>query len=337
MNRWSVAFILFQLLGVTAGPIASAAPPGVQTPTTLEHLGICDASTAVAIGSDEFLVANDECVHRVESDDCNQLLVYKSKASGRALKGIDITEFMALKKKNKEADLEGSAALGERVYWITSHARSKDGEIKENRQRLFALEIRGTGGQVTLKAVGRPYTNLLKDLLADERFQSLTEERLKPQADPNLAAEKEGAVNIEGLAAFPGDQLLIGFRNPIAKGKAVLVPLENPGALLSGKDRRAKLGEPILLDLGGRGIRSIELWKERSLYLIVGGPMGKPAPAAEKPFLLYQWTGSRSEPPREIAEADLTGLNPEALVVYPGLRDRFQVLSDDGEEQRGGM
>jgi hypothetical protein len=33
-----------------------------------------------------------------------------------------------------------------------------------------------------------------------------------------------GGLNIEGLAATPDGQLLIGFRNPLSEGKALLLP-----------------------------------------------------------------------------------------------------------------
>jgi hypothetical protein len=340
MTRGSIAFILisFGLAGaaVAQEQAAIAAPSVVQTPTTLEHLGICDASAAVAAGPGEFLVANDECAHVKESDDCNKLLVYKSDVTGKAVQEIDITSFMALEKKKKEADIEGSAALGGRVYWTSSHGRNKDGEVKKNRQQLFAMEVKQTNDRVVLSPVGKPYSNLLTDLLADNRFQALTRERLAPQDDPSLAPEKEGAINIEGLSAWQGGQLLIGFRNPLKEGKAVLVPIENPADLISGKDQAAKLGDPISLDLGGRGIRSIEFWEQRQIFLILAGPMGKVAPGTEKPFRLYQWSGKREEAPQEVADADLADLNPEAIVVYPELGDRVQVLSDDGEVQVGG-
>jgi hypothetical protein len=325
MTAWSVWLILSFLTGL--GP---AEAPAAPTPAT--HSGICDASTAVAVAPGKFLVANDECAHVAESNACNKLLVYDAEGPGRALQEIDVTPFMALDKVKKEADIEGSAALDGRVYWITSHGRNKDGEIKKNRYRLFATEVKTDGGKIALAAAGKPYADLLKNILADETFRSFTRERLDPGNDPSLAAEGKEAINIEGLSAWKAGQLLIGFRNPVPQGLALLVPLENPAELLSQPGKTARFGAPIRLDLGGRGIRSIEYWKERDLYLIVGGPIGKPDPQEKKPFRLYQWSGKSTPGPEEIGSADLTGLNPEAIVIYPGIKNRFQVLSDDGEE-----
>jgi len=328
MTRWSVLFLLNSLAGL--GPTGA---PAAQAPAT--HSGICDASTAVAVASGKFLVANDECAHMVESDACNQLLVYSSDAPGKALQEIDVTPFMALDKKKKEADIEGSAALDGKVYWITSHGRNKDGEIKKNRYRLFATEIKMDGGKIALTSVGVPYTHLLENLLAGEAFKSFTQERLAPETIKNLAAEGTDAINIEGLSAWKAGQLLIGFRNPVPQGKALLVPLENPGELVSQPGKIARFGNPILFDLGGRGIRSIEYWGAHKIYLIMAGPIGDKGPEPWQQFRLYQWSGNPAEKPREITSADLTGLNPEAIVIYPEIKNRFQILSDDGGEKVG--
>lgn len=335
MIRRSILLILTGL-GATG---ASAAPPAVQTGDHF-HVGICDGSTAVAIGPDEFLVANDDCSTLEETVHCNKLFVYKSDVSGGALKDIEITGLMDLEKKKKEADLEGSAALCGRVYWIASHGRNSDGEIKRNRHQLFAVKVEGRGDQVVLAAPGKPYTKLLDDLLENPSFKGFTRERLAKDTDPELklAAEEPGAVNIEGLTAWQGDRLLIGFRNPVPEGKALLIPLENAGELVSDStDRKATLGEFIQFDLGGRGIRSIEYWPARDIYLILAGPIGEKGTESSKQFRLYQWSGMRTEVPREIPEANLSDLNPEAIVVYPGVSDRFQVLSDDGQNKVGGV
>ena len=47
-------------------------------------------------------------------------------------------------------------------------------------------------------------------------------------AASELAPKKEGAFNIEGLAATPGGQLLVACRNPQPKGNALISGIENP-------------------------------------------------------------------------------------------------------------
>src|ERR1043165_7727785 len=110
--------------------------------------------------------------------------------------------------------------------------------------------------------VGKPYERLLDDLLRD------------PKLGPfNLAAASQrepkarGALNIEGLSATPDGHLLIGFRNPIPGGKALLLPMLTPDAVIHGQ--AAKFGEPILLDLQGLGIRDMAFWAGQ--YAIIAG------------------------------------------------------------------
>src|SRR5436190_1450267 len=69
------------------------------------------------------------------------------------------------------------------------------------------------------------------------------------------APKEEGGLNIESLCAV-GETLYIGFRNPIPNGKALIVPLVNPSAVVD-EGKPAQLGKPILIDLGGLGLRDM--------------------------------------------------------------------------------
>src|SRR5258708_3118286 len=65
--------------------------------------------------------------------------------------------------EDKESDLEGSAVVGSRIYWISSHGTNKNGKVQERRRRFFATEI--VGGRVpTVTPVGKPYGLLVDDL-----------------------------------------------------------------------------------------------------------------------------------------------------------------------------
>jgi Protein of unknown function (DUF3616) len=284
-----------------------------------EYSGMCDASTAVAVGPDRFLVVNDED---------NVLRLYRSDTPGAPLATKSIKEFLTLENPNKEADIEGSARLGETLYWITSHGRNKDGEIKRNRYQFFALTPKSVDGEISLERTGKPYTRLLEDMLEENRLKGFKLDPLKPEKEPNRAPEKKDSTNIEGLAAWWDNQLLIAFRNPIPGQKALLVPLKNPARVVAGE--KAQFGDPIQLDLGGLGIRSIEFWPHRNIYLIVAGPFDD-----EGTFQLYTWSGDPARQPERIEGADLSGLNPEAIVIYPDKNDQVQLLSDDGGVKTG--
>jgi len=99
----------------------------------------------------------------------------------------------------------------------------------------------------------------------------------------------------------------------------------NPEKIISGE--RAEIGKPILLDLGGRGVRDIAWSPEAREFLLLAGDFR----AAEEQHMvtqLYRWSGAEAAPQWV---ADFPELNPEALVVYPDSGGReVQVLSDDG-------
>lgn len=290
--------------------LSLAAGPGPQTVYTQ----ICDASTAVAVGSDRFLVSNDE-----QEDKKDKLWLYRIGQPAPAAPAFDISSHLALK-GDAESDIEGSAMLNGTVYWITSHGRTKKGKLQTNRYQLFALTPKEAGKGIDLVPTGKPYTRLMEDMLA--RFPNLGLAPLTPAEDPNLAPEAPKGTNIEGLAAWKGDQLLIAFRNPIPGEKALLIPLENPTQVIE-KGEKARFGEPIQLDLGGLGIRSIEHWEQQKIYLIAAGAFDD-GPT----FHLFSWSGDPAQPPTRLPH-DLVGLRPEAIVVFPG-RNEILLLSDDG-------
>jgi len=282
-----------------------------------QHTGMCDASAAVPVGTSMFAVANDED---------NVLRVYQRDASGGPLSSFSLGPFLKIDAdgKHPEADLEGATRIGSRIYWITSHGANKEGKPRPNRRRLFATEVRGDGSKIDMIPVGTPYLQLVEDLAA---AQDLKQFRLAAAA-ANAPEAKDG-LNIEGLSRTPQGGLLIAFRNPIPGGKSLIAPLDNPDEVVNGKP--ARLGSPILLDLGGLGIRSIEYSEAQRKYFIIAGSYED-----KGDFRLYQWSGLPSASPTRVSETDFQGLHPEALIIYPDEKARMQVLSDDGSELVGG-
>jgi hypothetical protein len=280
----------------------------------LQHHGICDASGAVALDDNKFIVANDED---------NLLRVYSADDSGKPLAIIDINDYFTNNPKKKEVDLEGATELQGFIYWITSHGRNKDGERKPRRHQFFANKITHPG-QPLLEQVGKSYTKLVfKDMFQDERLKKYDLEQAE-----ELAPKEEGGLNIEGLTATPNGELLIGFRNPIPRGKALILPLINPLDLIQKDENKvqASFGEPIELDLGGLGIRSIEYWQVYQVYLIIAG-----AYDGSDEFALYWWSGNCQESPEKIEAINLpSDFRPEAVLFYPNRKNQLQVISDDG-------
>jgi hypothetical protein len=234
-----------------AGLLASALPMRSAAQELSTYHGPCDASAAVALDAEHFVVGNDER---------NTLYTYR-RGRVQAVARLDLSTFLGTH-VDEESDIEAAAAVGTRIYWITSHGRDSHGRARPSRHRFFATELL-PGHPPSLTPVGEPYLELLRDMQASTALKPY-----KLAHAARLAAEADGGFNIEGLAATIDGRLLIGLRNPLPRGRALVVPLQNPGELIEGK--RARFGTPIELDLGRRGIRSIEL--VGSSYLIVAGP-----------------------------------------------------------------
>lgn len=287
----------------------------------IKHKGMADPSASIGLSNGRFLTAGDEF---------NLFQVYDANKKGKWLEELDFSSFVNTKHPNKEADIEGCAKAGNLVYWISSHGRNGHGELKWRRHQLFATHIKDHGDRTTIKQVGISYTGLLTDLLQLSWFRKLTHERLDPEPDKTLSAKSRGAVNIEGLSASPNG-LYIGFRNPLYEGKAVVVELQNPEDVVTNGEH-AVFGSPIYLDLNGRGIRSLDYWPERNLYIVSSGSYD-----AVKDFEFFTWApDERNSSPKKIDIGSLDGLNPESIVTFDGDASNVLIISDDGAEEAPG-
>ena len=286
--------------------------PGSAGPAC--YTGMCDASAVVSLGNDYFAVADDEETI---------IRVYSRHEGGRAAYALNVAPFLGLPRRAAEVDLEGAAKLGDRIYWISSHGRNAEGKEQPSRCRFFATTGSISNGVIDLQPVGRPYEGLLRDLVHDPRLA---------QFDLGAAAQRmpkaPDALNIEGLCATPDGRLLIGFRNPIPGKQALIVPLLNPAEVIDGK-QHARFGDPMLIDLGGLGIRSLAYRRDR--YWIVAGSYD-----GEMLSGLYEWHGG-ADKPRPHGFPELAGLNPEAITFFSEPEgDRLLVVSDDGTVKIGG-
>jgi len=279
--------------------------------TVQRFQGTCDASAATRIaGTSCFVSASDEDYI---------LRVYDSSRPGLPVSTMDVTSFLEPVNAAKEPDIEGSAQIGNRIYWIASHGRDKDAVEQESRQRLFATDVAVASGLPTFRTTGKPYKQLLADLSAAE---DLAEFDLQRAA--TLPPEAPGGLNIEGMASTAEGHLLIGFRNPIPQGRALIVRLHNPEEVVAGRGRaRVSLGA--LLDLGNRGIRALEPIAG-GRYLVLAGSFDD-----TRNFSLFLWDGISSAPSQLVDGTSLNDLNPEELVMVPETTGGFLLFSDDGD------
>lgn len=260
-----------------------------------ERFGICDASAAAYVAPDSLWVADDEdnILRRFDAD------------SAVASAQLDLTDFLQPEKRGREVDLEAVARIGDTFFWIGSHGRSGEGKARPSRHRLFATRL---DGQNRLIPLGLPYRDLLSSLRADPRYQSM---RL------------DGTVETESLSRWGEEALLIGFRQPVPEGRALLVPLMNPLALLT-EGAAPRIGDPLLIDLGGRSVRSMARLDEGRWLLTAGEVEGNAN-------WIALWDGSVDTPVQPLGELKL---NAEAIAVDPDGR-RIWLLSDDGRRTIG--
>jgi len=312
--------LIFIVLSLAFGsePVAGA----------LVYRGTSDASAAVAVSEDRFIVADDEN---------NTLRVYKISKGGLPLCSYDMTEFLGIEPEHPEADIEGATMIGRRIYWITSHGRNKDGKIRPNRYRFFATNIKMENGNVIINPVGKACKSLIHDLVKAENMRHLRLDRatrfdatkLTKKERKKLAPKEEG-LNIEGLcASADGRTIYIGFRNPrpidkvSSHTKTLVVALNNPKQVIE-KGRTPIFGEPILWDLAGLGIRTMEYSHFHKAYFIIAGSFDE-----SSKFALYRWSGKKERPPILVRRLSQSNFSPEALVTFKN-SDKLFMLSDDG-------
>jgi hypothetical protein len=273
-----------------------AAPVLAGTPVTCPEA--CDASAVAALDDRHFVAASDED---------NVLRVYDKTAPGRVVARTDVSRFLGIT-DDEEADLEGVARLTDLLIWTTSHARSKKGEVIEARRRLFA-----TRGATAQEPAGSPYRDLIADMAAAPELKSI------PIAQAALLPpEKPGSLNIEGIAVDAKQRLLIGLRSPMVDGRAVIIPMKNPRQVLLDRAKPV-FDPPVLVPLGGQGIRAMENAADR--ILLVSGDT-----ADGGTFRVFSWSGAPDAEPVEVLS------RPWAIEGLAAWKDGAVTLAaDDGD------
>src|SRR6266508_586371 len=198
MSRLLVVAILSTL--ITSGAAAAQAANLIAT-----YRGACDGSAAVALDRDRFAVADD---------DSNVLNIYRT-GQDAAILELNLDQFLEAPKKKKpgpdgnpvfkEADIEGAARIGDRIYWIGSHGRDSDGNAEPGRSRLFATRIVSHPDGSRLEPINPgAYTALREDMFDDSKLKPLKLSKAFASGEKKgPAPEAKNGFNIEGLAATP--------------------------------------------------------------------------------------------------------------------------------------
>jgi hypothetical protein len=257
--------------------------------------GVSDVSAAVFLDTAHFVTADDET---------NFLRIYNINNTEEPVSLLDLNAFLAVDSEHPEGDIEAAARIGDRIYWITSHGRNKDGKMRPGRHRFFCTRIYRDENKLRLVPAGQACTNLMRQFLTHSSPVTETiakaaqfDEILSKKERRKLAPKEEG-LNIEGLGFYPpNESLLIGLRNPLyspdgKKGdKAIVIELLNP-RMVAGEGADAQFGRILVWDLDERGIRGMEYSSQHEVFYILAGPID-----SETTFALYQWDGDFEHQP----------------------------------------
>jgi hypothetical protein len=297
----------------------AASAAAYDIPNTDFHTGISDASTAVDAGNNYFLSADDES---------NGLHLYHKDSSGYFFNAFDMAGPIGF---TGEGDFEASCRKGNKAYWMGSLGNSKSGNIQTSRHYFFGTTVAGTGSLTTASYLGSQSLRSSMISWGDSKGYDFTS-----SGASGMIPKQIDGLNIEGMCLGPNDtSLYIGFRAPLVpvsnRTKALICPVKNfEGWFNNGSPiGNPQYGNPIELNLGGRGIRSMEK-NANGQYLIVAGSFDSNLDAA-----LYEWNGVATSTP-VLLTADLTSLNPEGIVTFPSPfynGSTVELMSDDGTQE----
>ncbi len=204
------------------------------------------------------------------------------------------------------------------VYAITSHARTeKMGRLSTARQKLVRFRIKGE--RVTESAVAPK----LRSCIAEN-------DPVLAKASKTKGRGGTEGLNIEGLTFNKGgDQLWLGFRSPLKKGRAIIVVIENPQDIFEREAPQLAKRE-ILLDLNGAGIRGLAYTPRLNGYLIL-------AAKEKKPLKLWFWSGKRGDAARKVKIKGVKDLRTAEGITPVKLGDAEGILifSDEGGTGKG--
>ena len=196
------------------------------------------------------------------------------------------------------------------IYAITSFRRSEDGRRIAEKERLVRFKI--DNNRIIAPKVYDKLGDYLESIGLNGEYANLS---------------------IEGLTFDPtGKSLLVGFRQPVLDGKAIIMVIENPQEIF--EDNAAlKIGDkPVLLDLDGAGILSISYDPYLQGYLISSEVNGA---NDEIHSQLWYWNGRFEAMPRRamlpamIDVKNIEGLSP----VKVAGKNILMLVSGDGNRE----
>jgi len=309
--------------------INMAASMAASSATSIRwHTGNSDASAAIAL-DDNFMTISD--------DEKNIFFVFDRNNPGLPVKSFDFNQANVLglpdgREVDVEAAVQSNTVTG-RTYWLGSMSNSSTSFAdRPSRNRLFAINITGTGSGTTFSNAGH-YSNLRQQLITwgDANGYGFTASAANGH-DPKLI----DGFNVEGMVFGPDNSTMyIGFRAPLvpvaSRTKAVIAPVLNFETWFNNgaPSGNPSIGAPIELDLGTRGIRDM-IRLSNGTYIILAGSYDEALNPA-----VYRWTGNAVDAPVALSSFNVAGLNIEGVMQVNEsgqlALNKLQFISDDGD------
>ena len=231
---------------------------------------------------------------------------------------------LTLKKQHSTAmdlditDIEGAASGADNtVFAIASHSLNKKDQRRDKREQLVQLKMNDGMDVSLLGNVG------MREAIVGELLK----------IDPALA-ERADDINIEGLCfSKVGDTLMIGLRAPLYKGKAIVLLLENPYEVISDSFTAKFSAKPLLLDLGGAGVRALAYSDSSGKYFFISEVETKKKKMRPR---LWAWDGGKVQAVVRMKVPGLKKLkNIEGLTFFRTQgEDKVLFVCDDGNKKK---
>ncbi len=219
-------------------------------------------------------------------------------------------------------DLESLAADRQgNLYAATSYSTNEAGKRHPSREHLVRFKIDGNRIQNLLEA-----PNIKDALLNAQDIRQAILEKTGQNADFQK-------LNIEGMTYdTKHNRLLLGIREPLAGGKSIIIVILNPNEMFEHQ-AQPQFAPPILLDLGGTGIRSLDYYAAADTYIVADSARDARDHAYPR---LWRWDGQPQSTPQLLNVPALTELkNAEAsgIINFQG-KPYLVVMSDEGNKKK---
>ena len=300
MKKIILIFVVLSIIGV--GMIITLYSPPVKKADNKKIMstfnGIYEASGVEQLSDGRAIVIEDEKLSAIKN-----ILTFKSKTK------VLVNQLKVNDDKIILNDLEGiTIDADDKLFAITSHSQSIKGKNNSHRSLLVRFSV-------------------INNTISDYKEVSIKDSLYQ------FVSRRMGinAINIEGLSFNEKkNKLLIGLRDPVVKGKSLILTLENPQAIFDEPAEEPEFSNQIIqLDLDGGGIRSLYYDHKIGGYLIVNEVKNRRGQLRSK---IWLWSGESEDEAHMLIIPGMENIkNIEGITSIKILgKDRILIVADDG-------